>query len=611
MLTCACLTQADEELALKLLGPLGLRLSAETLLRPHLVSLFAGFLPLPHLLPLWEALLAAPDRNAFLVDTCVAMLTAPALRYPLMLAESPARAALLVELPPALHSNDLLLSAARLAQRLPHPPLAVAPLRPRDEALAVAAAELRALTSWGGRAGRALLDAAARLSEAARGDAAAGALGAGETVSLLPFVHSDGSVGFREVAGGGSGFGDWGPHVGRLAHPFTRFPQVVPRLRLLGADPTAPLANLSWFVQALPPVPLLGEASPIAASEAAREGAQAVGLAGESEEMEALFSYSHMPPESVPSEAPRLRAAQDARVRVPVSEAGKVPAGSHRDGVLAGSPPGKGPGLDQEHADSGGGGRWWWRHKGCEPEAEEPLPATAPAVPLPPPASEVVVGREGIANPRSHMLLFGVSEETSDTESGPHDATQARKRSDGGSAAARVHGSARPSALLPPQREAIVDREALAGAPRGIGGDLGLRAGDKDGERAETRAAAACRETASSTEEGSSQVESSDESSQDESGEAESDSAWQRRMEQERYVVPARPRYALPARGAHDVEVRVERERLRAEEVAEARRELVEYHERRAAKMRGDRHARAPHEAVDVARAADADTDAP
>ena len=57
--------------------------------------------------------------------------------------------------------------------------------------------------------------------------------------------------------------------------------------------------------------------------------------------------------------------------------------------------------------------------------------------------------------------------------------------------------------------------------------------------------------------------------------------------------------------------VRVERERLRAEEVAEARRELVEYHERRAAKMRGDRHARAPHEAVDVARAADADTDAP
>ena len=94
MLTCACLTQADEELALKLFGPLGLRLSAETLLRPHLVSLFAGFLPLPHLLPLWEALLAAPDRNAFLVDTCVAMLTAPALRYALMLAESPARAAL-------------------------------------------------------------------------------------------------------------------------------------------------------------------------------------------------------------------------------------------------------------------------------------------------------------------------------------------------------------------------------------------------------------------------------------------------------------------------------------------------------------------------------------
>jgi hypothetical protein len=82
-------------------------------------------------------------------------------------------------------------------------------------------------------------------------------------------------------------------------------------------------------------------------------------------------------------------------------------------------------------------------------------------------------------------------------------------------------------------------------------------------------------------------------------------------MEQERYVVPARPRYALPARGAHDVEVRVERERLRAEEVAEARRELVEYHERRAAKMRGDQHARAPHEAVDMARAADADTDAP
>jgi hypothetical protein len=51
----------------------------------------------------------------------VALLTAPALRHQLMLAESAERAQLLVEFPPAIPSNDLLLSAARLALRHPHP----------------------------------------------------------------------------------------------------------------------------------------------------------------------------------------------------------------------------------------------------------------------------------------------------------------------------------------------------------------------------------------------------------------------------------------------------------------------------------------------------------
>ena len=41
--------------------------------------------------------------------------------------------------------------------------------------------------------------------------------------------------------------------------PFTRFPQVVPRLRLFGADPTAPLTNVSFYVDALPPVPVMSQ----------------------------------------------------------------------------------------------------------------------------------------------------------------------------------------------------------------------------------------------------------------------------------------------------------------------------------------------------------------
>jgi len=166
------LFQTDEELALKLWGPMGLSsnsgtssgqadgtddgqgggepagsgraLSAEDMVRPHLATLFASTLPLPELLPLWEALLAAPDRNAFLVDVCVAMLSAPALRLPLMLADSPERARLLVEIPPAIRTDDLLISAARLARRVPHSPLALAPLLPRDEAMA---------GRWGGESG--------------------------------------------------------------------------------------------------------------------------------------------------------------------------------------------------------------------------------------------------------------------------------------------------------------------------------------------------------------------------------------------------------------------------------------------------------------------------
>lgn len=56
--------QVDEELALKLWGPMGINcnashtLSADDLLRPHLATLFASSFPLPQLLPLWEAMLA-------------------------------------------------------------------------------------------------------------------------------------------------------------------------------------------------------------------------------------------------------------------------------------------------------------------------------------------------------------------------------------------------------------------------------------------------------------------------------------------------------------------------------------------------------------------------
>jgi hypothetical protein len=180
--------QADEELALKLFGPLGLRMSPDALVRPHLASLFAASLPLPHLLPVWEALLAAPDRNAMLVDLFLSLLTAPALRHQLMLAESPARAQLLVELPPAMPAEELLLGAARLALRLPHPPLALAPLPSRSDAMACAAAQMRALVAWGGRARRAMEEAALKLSDAARGDPALGRLGPADQVSLFPYV---------------------------------------------------------------------------------------------------------------------------------------------------------------------------------------------------------------------------------------------------------------------------------------------------------------------------------------------------------------------------------------------------------------------------------------
>jgi len=46
--------QADEELALKLWGPMGLKLGADALLKPHLDSLFAATFPLPLLLPLYD-----------------------------------------------------------------------------------------------------------------------------------------------------------------------------------------------------------------------------------------------------------------------------------------------------------------------------------------------------------------------------------------------------------------------------------------------------------------------------------------------------------------------------------------------------------------------------
>jgi len=115
------------------------------------------------------------------------------------------------------HTQDLLLSAHRLAMRLPHSPLALAPLLPRDLAMARAAEEIRALTNWGGRAGEAMLGAAAQLSRAAQGDVKMGELGEGSTVENIPFVHADGSVGFRHVGGGGYGFGDWHPSTPRLA----------------------------------------------------------------------------------------------------------------------------------------------------------------------------------------------------------------------------------------------------------------------------------------------------------------------------------------------------------------------------------------------------------
>jgi hypothetical protein len=271
--------QTDEELGLKLWGPMGLRSTADALLRPHLQSLFAATLPLPQLLSLWEAVLAASDRNAALVDLCVALLTAPALRHQLMLAESAERAQLLVEFPPAIPSNDLLLSAARLALRHPHPPLALAPLLPRDAAIAAAAGELRVLRLWSQHAGCALADAAERLAVTLRGDVKKGMLASGRRVTLLPYKHADGSVGFKDIAGGGYGFGECGPEASRMTRPFTRAPQVVPRLRMLGADPSAPLANLSLFLKALPPVPELGQ--PVLLHERVRDSLEGVaGVAG-------------------------------------------------------------------------------------------------------------------------------------------------------------------------------------------------------------------------------------------------------------------------------------------------------------------------------------------
>ena len=162
--------------------------------------------------------LPAPDRNAFVVDVCVAMLTAPALRHQLMLAESPERAQLLVEFPPAMVTEDILLSATRIALAAPHPPLALAPLLPRDEAMAVASAELRLLTSWGEKAGRAMLDAAQRLSVARQEtEGSSGKLHPAEGVVMYPYVLADGSIGFRNVEGGGFGFGDWHSSTNRMA----------------------------------------------------------------------------------------------------------------------------------------------------------------------------------------------------------------------------------------------------------------------------------------------------------------------------------------------------------------------------------------------------------
>ena len=102
---------------------------------------------------------------------------------------------------------------------------------------------------------------------------------------MFPYVHADGSAGFRTVGGGGNGFGDLAASATRFAHPFTRFPQVVPRLRLLGADPTAPIANLSALIQALPPVPVVGESLGVWESGMMEEAGRMRGQVGESEDV--------------------------------------------------------------------------------------------------------------------------------------------------------------------------------------------------------------------------------------------------------------------------------------------------------------------------------------
>ena len=64
-----------------------------------------------------------------------------------------------------------------------------------------------------------------------------------------------------------------------------RFPQVVPRLRLLGADPTAPITNLSALIQALPPVPVVGESLGVWESGMMEEAGRMRGQVGESEDV--------------------------------------------------------------------------------------------------------------------------------------------------------------------------------------------------------------------------------------------------------------------------------------------------------------------------------------
>jgi hypothetical protein len=307
--TEAILEAADPELAARLFGAVqagGLGLSAETFVRPWISSLFSGLFPLWELLPLIEAVLAAPDRLRALAALCAAIAAAPASRAPLFFASCD-ETLLLLQFPPATRADPLLLAAHRLSGaapaslRLRAPPAletaarargfidageAAAALGNRNASIRRARAEVRELVAW---------------AEQAEPLSANG----GVAVTHIPFVHADGTTGFRALDGQGFGFGadpsqnqsryatrfTEPTHVACLSHPpfppacllvklcclcpwsslflsatlspfNQKLPQVVPRLRYLGADPAAPL-NFTSLLAPLPPVPHVSSAAPL------------------------------------------------------------------------------------------------------------------------------------------------------------------------------------------------------------------------------------------------------------------------------------------------------------------------------------------------------------